>query len=333
MKRKMLSVFYFLCFYLGLDALFYWINRHKQRVLVYHNVVPDRMWEDALHLVTGIRESLFRKHVALISKRLRLSTQLDEPGTVMFTFDDGYRCAKVAAGILEEYATTGLFFIPVDNIGSKRPLWIDKIMLWFSYVPDNTYEIGEICYLLTSKERREVEYANFCNRMYKEYLYDPLLWLDELNNHYPFQVLYDNVPTELYSLRFMGLPMEEISVLKERGHKFGGHSSRHDILSLLDSDELKEDFDRSSNLVIQNMINSLNYAYPFGHLRDVSPGVIKECEKSVYNNAFMNEHVKSPTPYTRSRLNLGNSFNQYELEARLSGLHQFLKNILKKWIS
>lgn len=328
MRKRFLSMFYALSYYLGIIAFFYWINRKKQRVLVYHNVIPDQLWDDTFHLVTSIRESTFREHLALISKRFRFSGRLDERGTVMFTFDDGYRCARIAAGILEEYSTTGLFFMPVDNIGSERPLWIDKIMLWFSYVPDDVYEIGGTRYSLTSREERAIGYTNYCNRMYEEYrLYTPLLWLEELDTFYPFRFLCGNIPMELYSLRFTGLSVGEISMLKERGHKFGGHSSHHDILSLLDRDELRDDFIRSSDLVTRDVVNTAIYAYPFGHFRDVSPEVIAECEKSMYTHAFMNEDVKSPTPYTRPRLNLGNSFNRYELEARLSGYHQFLKNI------
>ncbi len=327
-KKKLLSIVYILGYYLGVDVLFYWLNRDKQRVLVYHNIIPDELWMDALFLVTGIRESVFRKQIALISKRLRLSTILDEPCSAMFTFDDGYRCANITSRILEDYATAGLFFMPVENIGSKQPLWIDKIMLWFSLVPENRYEIGGIPYLLTSNENREIAYSNYCNRMYEGHPYVPSLWIDELNRLYPFQSLYEMVPTALYSLRFMGLSKDEILVLQKRGHKFGGHSVSHDILSLLDDKELKNDFRQTSILLSQHIINEPIYAYPYGHPRDVTSVVIKVCENSIYHYAFMNEHVEFPTSYTRSRLNLGNGYNKYELDAKLSGFHQFLKKLV-----
>ena len=38
------------------------------------------------------------------------------------------------------------------------------------------------------------------------------------------------------------------------------------------------------------LVNTNLYAYPFGHRRDVTPGVMKECSQSVFTLAVMNEY-------------------------------------------
>ena len=147
-----------------------------------------------------------------------------------------------------------------------------------------------------------------------------------LEDIYPFRDL--PIDKAYFALRFKGLTSEEILELKRKGHKIGGHSVRHDILSMLDEWELREDFKECSEYM-ERLFNTNLYAYPFGHRRDVTPGVMKECSQSVFTLAVMNEYNSEASDFALSRMNISHYNSRLEIEASLSGFTQWLKNVLR----
>ena len=78
------------CYWTGVDALFYRLNRKAKRIVTFHNVLPDRLWRD--NLANGVSNSLkdFETIIARCAKRFRFSTDLLDAKTLTVTFDDGY---------------------------------------------------------------------------------------------------------------------------------------------------------------------------------------------------------------------------------------------------
>lgn len=319
MKEKIVKIVCFVAYYIGLIHLCYYLNRKKSLILVYHNVIPDEYWDDSIHLSVSIKQSLFEHHLAIINKRLKVSTRLHEEGTVMITFDDGYSNAMIAAECLDKYDNKSVFFIPINNIDSIAPLWIDKIWLWFSYVPTRTYCIcGDDFLIEETSLSRALAFSKIIDILFDNYDKKALI-IDELDRILPFEKVAAQMNERYFHLRFQGLSQKEIKKLQHRGFKIGGHSIDHDILSMLSLCDLKHDFETVSQQV-NNLYNIDLYAYPYGHSKQVSQDVIQACQESNFTHAVMNEeYVVNATEYTLPRISINNLSNRYQIEARLSG--------------
>ena len=179
-----------------------------------------------------------------------------------------------------------------------------------------------------SQAVRRSAFSEIIDGLYAPGAYNPDLLVATLETLYPFSDL--DIPDSYKALRFSGLRTDEIASMTAVGHKIGGHSVRHDILSLLKPNELKADFNQCSSKVGE-IFNCDVYAYPFGHYRDVSENCMTECERSGFKYAVMNEWVDGHNDYKLSRINISGYTSRYEVEAALSGFTQWLKNKIA-WI-
>ena len=78
------------CYWTGVDAIFYWLNKKAKRIVTFHNVLPKELWSPGGE--NGVSSDLdgFEKVVDLCAKRYRFSTDFLDPQTLTITFDDGY---------------------------------------------------------------------------------------------------------------------------------------------------------------------------------------------------------------------------------------------------
>ncbi|MBD5585135.1 MAG: polysaccharide deacetylase family protein [Clostridia bacterium] len=331
-RKILLRLLYALAYYTGAIALFYRINRNRQRILVFHHIVPDCYLNDSFEQkIVCTAQSKFDRLLSIVGKRLKNSTTIGEPGTAVITFDDGYRAALTAREALEKHACKAYFFVPLSVIGGG-PLWVDRIMGWFAYVPAGTYRIGDRSYTLTDQPGRQASFSKLMDSLYDSASgsYEPHGVIAQLESILPFDEL--PIPEAYRELRFKGLTNSELQFLKTTGggHLIGGHSVRHDILSQLDREQLDEDFNACSAQT-GTLFNCRVYAYPFGHKRDVSPTVIEACRNSAFEYAVLNEYSPAADAFALSRLNISQYATRFEVEAALSGFTQWLKNLIK-WI-
>ena len=331
-RKILLQTFYALAYYTGVIALFYRINRNKQRILTFHHIVPDCYLNDSFEQkIVCTTQSKFDWLLSIVCKRLKNSTTIGEPGTAVITFDDGYRAALTAQETLEKHACKAYFFVPLSVIGGG-PLWVDQIMGWCAYVSSGTYHIGHRSYLLNDQPSRQTAFTKLIDTLYLPTTgsYDPQGLISELEAIFPFNEL--PIPKTYRELRFTGLTASELQFLKSEGggHLIGGHSIRHDILSCLDQEQLDKEFNACSDK-IGSLFNCRVYAYPFGHKRDISPVAIATCKNSAFEHAVINEYSPEADAFTLSRLNISQYATRFEVEAALSGFTQWLKNIIG-WI-
>lgn len=319
MRKYLKKAVFVLAYYLGIIRIFYHFNK-KQRILVFHHVIPDKYINDSLeqHLVC-ISQTKFEMMLKIINRKFPVTTELGKNNTVVITFDDGYRAALVAKESLSKFANKAYFFIPVDNI-EGGPLWIDEVMAWFAYVPEGKYIINDDWYLLNDYHSRLVAFNRTKEMLY--ITYEKEKYLSQLNGQYAFSSL--PIERKYYELRFLGLTHYQLMEMKEEGHKIGPHSLKHDILSCLSIDELKTDFSKTMNCADYN---TKVYAYPFGHNCDVSQDAIRICEEVGFDKAVMNEFVKKETSFTLSRINISHYDSRFEIEAALSGFTQWMKKL------
>jgi peptidoglycan/xylan/chitin deacetylase (PgdA/CDA1 family) len=324
MKQIFLLTVFKITFYLCINKLFYFLNRKRQLLLTYHNVIKDRDFDDALHLGVSHRESVFKYQLEYLEKKFSFSTLIGEEKSCVLSFDDGYsNNYSVVHCLLKVKSIKGFFFIPTIIIKDrKNTLTIDLIMFWFSYVPVGKYLIFDRSFFLDDTNRLDV-FSNIWKFITDKYILVNSI-SEHLNSAYPFDKI--EYSYKKYQNRFYGLSTEEIVEMKRFGHKIGAHSGRHDILSKLTPDDLNRDILGCEKLLTE-VFNTSIFSYPYGGKIEVSERVIKRVENSKFSLAFTNisePHFKA-SRYTIPRFTLPNTKNKYIIDAKLSGLEHFLK--------
>ncbi|MGL4990787.1 MAG: polysaccharide deacetylase family protein [Sarcina sp.] len=321
------------CEILGINNLFYLLNKNRKKVIAYHNVIEDRYFDESLHLTYSTCESAFRAQVALIKEKFKIDLDVYNDKSVMITFDDGYKNQTVTATkILDEFNVKGIIFCPVNAINSKEPLDMDKVLCWFSYVPTGTYKIEELSLELTignSLLERNIalnKAVSFIDKSF--YLKDLVRCLDHT---FKFKDLkYDG-----YECRFASPTIEDINDAKKRGHIIASHSRNHDNLASLSEESLKADIDNCGHLLKEGVYNSGMFAYPYGGRDDV-PSITSEfLEKNNFEVAFAytNTNVYEYDKYYIPRFTLPNTNDRAVINFNLSGARYFFKTrkLFPKW--
>lgn len=321
-SNRVYLIIYILAFHSGIIWLFYRLNRRRQRILVFHHIIPDHLINNTFEQqIVCSSQSHFERLIDIVNKRFEVTTQIGKPNSAIITLDDGSRAALIADRVLTKYGNNAYFFLPLSCVNGG-PLWMNKIMGWIAYVAPGEYSIAGKKYDLNSQSSRRKAYRAITDSIRKNG-YNYLSIIEQLELICPFEQL--NVSEEYSNLRFQGLTDDEVTQLKKKGHKIGGHSVNHDVLSLLPAEKLKDDF-KQCGAQINKLFNCSLYAYPFGHQRDVSAECIRECAAAGFTAAVMNEYVPEETAYTLSRMNISRYTSGYEIEAELSGFKQWLRH-------
>lgn len=79
-----------ICYWSGIDLLFYFLNRRAKRVVTFHSVLPDALCEGMDRLPVAQTVSSFRWIVREATRYLKTDADLKSEGTLTITFDDGY---------------------------------------------------------------------------------------------------------------------------------------------------------------------------------------------------------------------------------------------------
>ena len=80
MRRTLLVSLYFVAYYLGILTLFYRINRKKQRILVFHHIIPDEYMNNSFEqAIVCTSRSRFDWMMSIVNKRFEVTTELGGP--------------------------------------------------------------------------------------------------------------------------------------------------------------------------------------------------------------------------------------------------------------
>lgn len=329
MKNKLVYLSYFLGYYLGLHKICRLFTK-KQIVLTYHNVIPDRYFDNAVHLTASgsLPESAFKKQIEYISKHYLVTTKINMPHSIVITFDDGYKNNfDTILPILESYHINAYFFLSLSNLNNKEPLWIDKVLYWFSYVPYGNYEIGTSNYLIKNDTDRLNAYWRLFEEIKTNYTLRYTLTSD-LENLYSFSKI--KIDPNYFLLRFTGLTDNDIKEMNQKKILVGAHSVYHDMLAKLTLAELNKDF-KTCEENIGTIYNTKVMSYPYGGPSQTSQMVFDSAKKYGFTYAFTNSPLVKDTKYSSSRITLPYmTIDKVIISAYLSGYHSFLKSLFKK---
>jgi len=326
MKRHALKIAYVLAWHLGVIRLFYWLNRHRQCVLAYHNVLPDELFDqNLLHLGVSCSLGTFIVQIESLRNRFEVTTEIGKPGTCMITFDDGYRNNLLAAEELEKRHLSGLFFIPACYFSGETILWMDRLLMWVSYAPAGAYTIlGRSIQIDTARSRYTL-WDQLYDELLNDYNHKQRL-INELDQLIPFDALCAAVDEPMYAQRFVGLNEADLALMKQRGHKLGCHSWRHDIMAKLSVEDLALDFAECGKY--QSRYNTAYFCYPFGGPQEISETVIAKCKQQGWDAGFANYPTDNNNRFELGRISLDDLTDKHFIEARLSGFESFLRKHL-----
>jgi peptidoglycan/xylan/chitin deacetylase (PgdA/CDA1 family) len=326
MKRRALKILYVLAWHLGIIRLFYFLNRHRQRILAYHNILPDELFDpDLVHLGVSCPISTFVVQIEALRRRFEVTTEIGKPGICMITFDDGYRNNLLAAEQLTKRQMSGVFFIPAGYFAGETILWVDRLLMWVSYAPAGTYTIlDQRIQFDTPGNRREL-WARLYRALLNEYANKERL-MNELDRLVPLDALREMVGEAMYALRFTGMDIADMDTMMGSGHKLGCHSWHHDILSKLSEKDLAYDFAECGHYKAR--YDTAYYCYPFGGPDEISATVIAKCKQQGWDAGFTNYPTDSRDRFELGRLSLDGLIDKYFIDARLSGFENFLKKHL-----
>jgi hypothetical protein len=220
MLQRVLTYLYTTCGFLGITRMFYALSRRNAPLIVtYHNVIPDELFDDALHLGVSHRLSEFKAQLAVIASRFDLGTAIPpkKRGQCAITFDDGYCNNLLAARHLESIGARGVFFIPVEPVLTGGTLVIDQVLRWFSYAPSADYTFGPKGDQLglTPIEIRDGRRAQAYSAFYSWMLENADQWKlvpELLNEAFPFSNL-PRLDERYEDLRFRPMTADELAGL------------------------------------------------------------------------------------------------------------------------
>lgn len=323
MKNVFVNAIYVLAYYTGINHLFYFLNRDRQRIFTFHNIIPDSLFDSALHLGVSCSDSTFEFQIREIAKRFNITTEIGVSSSCIITFDDGYtNMHDIAHKILKRYSYKGVFFITSNLVENQEILWIDKLLMYFSYLPDGKYLFCNEEFVIDSTCRLEA-YQKAYNFILSSYsLKDE--FVGQLERHSALL----NVDKNLSDIRFRALSYHQIEEMKMYGHLIACHSSSHDIFSRLDDLALKKEINMCE-ILRGNLYNCNYFSYPFGSEEEVNSNVVSAMKMSEFNYCFMNNWSFN-TNYDNfqiQRMSLPNTTNKYLIDAYLSGFYYFLRRL------
>ncbi len=327
MKKKLLKIFYFTLSKFCVFKFFYWVNRNKQIVITYHNIIPDYLFDNTVHLGMSHSQSVFEKQIEHIKKRFHPITEKK----ILITFDDGYKNQfEISASILNKYNLKGTYFITFKLLIEQFTLTVDRMMQWISYVPMGSYKILNRVYEINDSNRQGI-----ASHIYVKLLGNFQMWdtiETELDQAYPFEDL--KIDPELKRLRFDAMCEEDLINLASNGHTIAAHSWDHKPLSTMSMTQQKRDFALSKKYA-DRYCNSSWYSYPYGGKDEVSQETAKICEEYGFTAGFMNisdfsdwKNIKKE--YRITRFSLPNYVDPYVIDAKLSGFEFFIKRLIQK---
>tara|TARA_B100000214_G_scaffold371865_1_gene349035 strand:+ start:4181 stop:5161 length:981 start_codon:yes stop_codon:yes gene_type:complete len=324
MKNNFLRIIYFLSYYLGINRFFYFLNRNRQRVITFHNIIPDILFDDSIHLGVSCTDKIFEFQIKEIKKRLNITTELGVSNSCIITFDDGYlNQFYIAHNILKKFSYKAIFFINSDLVKNKKVLWIDKLLMYFSYLPNGTYSFCNQNFLINTENR----FASYVSA-YK-FILSYYHLKDEFINQLDKYESLINIDSKLENLRFKPLYNSHIDIMKNYGHLVGCHSTSHEVLLKLNKDKLEHEINTCENL-IGTFYNCDYFSYPFGSDKEVDQRVVKKMQKSVFTHCFINNwfYKYNNDDYKIQRMSLPNLENKYLIHAYLSGFYFYLKQFI-----
>lgn len=315
--RRLTAIFRRQAHRLGFTSALYKRNC-AQRVLSYHNILPDGSPLGSIADGLTVTSSRFRMHLECAMEQLTPSTSLGEECTFLVTFDDGnVNNCIYARPILEDLGLRAYFFVTLDGVRRGLTTWPDLMALWCDWAEEGEAMLtpSGAMKALDGEEARRALFLSLLKlgsadaAVRGELIEQIYEWLDR-----------SCVPDFYLKARFAQMRKSNIEDLIRAGHFVGSHSVRHDNLASMNAERLALEM-REAALPIGAVFNTDVFCYPFGGSSEVNVDVARACEAAGFRAAFINrpDAWEDWGHFSLPRLTLTQADGPYEVHAKLSG--------------
>lgn len=328
---------------LGYFRLFAFLNRRKIAILLYHGV-SGRDAFPGIENYQGkhVRASLFRRHLAFLSRRYKVLPLPDvlhalrtgmplPPYTVVITFDAGYENnVTEALPALRKEGIPAAFFLTTGYIGTDRSLWVDQLEQTLNDT-DNTQVFvrfalkRETIRLGTDEERREADRLIrwFCKQLTDE---EKKTWLKAF-----FAENGIEPPKARGDYRFM--TWGQARELHAAGMTVGSHTLTHAIVTRLTAAEMEREIANARAACEDHLgVPCEAFAYPNGRPGDFnkdSNALLRRLGFSCGLTTLHGLNRADANLYALRRVGVSDQTSVRELEAHLSGLTTLAQRLRK----
>lgn len=331
MKHKIVETLAFLCYWTGIDALFYFLNRKAKRIITFHNVMPEHLLPEGKRIGLTDNEEEFRLMIREIRKHFEISTDIFDCKTATITFDDGYKNQQeIASRILSEFGCNGIIFGAGKVLNNDKPheaLVVDLLLHWTELVDNGNYVIPQIqqgSIKITTDNRGLVWQKYIWPTFVKDRESKGQNLLDALDAVYPIKRIFAKCSPEYLRLRMTGITDAEITELRVKGWLVGWHTYSHYPLSSLSEEEQKREIDELAPFDMKSVV----FSYPYGELASVNADSIRVAEEGGYPSAVSNVSIHNDmlSMHFLPRTMLFKTYTKYKIHFELSGAKYFIQN-------
>jgi len=309
-----------LCHFLGINNLFYWLNRRAKRVITFHNVLRDELFRAGVANGVSVRLSDFEHIIDNVSKKFRFSLDLDDSATLTITFDDGYTNQYTTAfKALRKRGITAYLFCSGDCLENKT-LTIDQLTHWIDCVPAGSYDLGRFGRVEVRDENRSEAWSYI---LWPNFLKDGASLGCDLfaacDAAYPMTKILASLPSDYVKERMVGVTQKQCDEMRHAGWKIGWHTQHHFPLSKLAADIALNEITPPAEM------RNVCFSFPYGEDESVSSENVLQAEKIGYPSAVSNTIPLeiNRLSYFRPRVVL--SSDKYLMHFELSGCKHFFK--------
>ena len=309
----------FLCYWLGVDLLFYFLNRKVKKIITFHNVLPVEMCRSIPHVGVSTDLATFEKTIDEIAMRFSFSTDICDANTITLTFDDGtFNEYEIAGESLKKRNVPAVLFVAGDMIGANEftvPV-VERLCVWVQFVP---FEIARENFDVASREDLWVKVVQPAYR--KDWETRGERCFEKFDGIYPYKKILAELPTEWKCLRMRGVTLSHLQELRLRGWLIGWHTKSHFPLGCLPLSERRVELDAPKEM--KNVV----LGYPYGDPDAVGTETPYLAAEMGYPCAVSNCSNRTPMhgPYFMMRMEV--SSNRYDIHFQLSGAKYFFQNL------
>lgn len=331
MKHVLGELLAFLCYWMGIDALFYCLNRKAKRIITFHNVIPSYLLPDGKRIGLTDNEDEFRLMIREIRKRFQISTDVLDPKTATITFDDGYKNQlEVGGRLLSEFGSNAIIFGSgrvMNNCNPYGALVVDLLLHWTELADEGCYVVPMI------QQDPIVLKADNRGQVWQKYIWPTFVkdseskgqnLLDALDTVYPLKSVLSKCSPEYLRLRLTGITDVDIAELRATGWLVGWHTHSHYPLSSLSVEEQRREI---AELAPKDM-RSVVFSYPYGELASVNADSICVAEDVGYPCSVSNVSVHNDMmcKHFLPRIMLFKTYTKHQIHFELSGAKYFIRN-------
>ena len=304
--RRLLAV---LCYYSGIDLLFYRLNRRAKRIITFHNVLPDDIARMVPKIGCSTTLSHFEWAIDELSKYFKFSADVLDPSTASITFDDGI-CNEyeIAGEALRKRNIPAVMYVAGDAIGATEETMLvtDQLLVWAQFGPrKNEHDLWTR--VIEPGYRQDIE-----TRGRK--------FLAELNAICPISEALANLPSEWRRLRMTGVTEAQLDDLRSRGWSIGWHTKSHFPLGFLPLEERCKELDSPKEYRNESL------GYPYGTIEEIGVETLDIAREMGYPAAMSNFPNASPYHGRYFMQRMSPPGNKYELHFLFSGAKYFFQS-------